>query len=351
MSELTFDVARGEFITLLGPSGSGKTTVLMMLAGFEPPDAGEILLDEVPLARVPPHRREIGVVFQTTALFPHMTVAENIAFPLDMRRVRMQERGARVGRALAMLRLTGLDERHPAQLSLADRQRVALARALVFEPKLVLLDEPLGGLDQPIREEMEDELRRLHRELGVTMLHASRDQAVAMALSDRIAMMAGGPVRQFGTPQALYENPVSAFVARGVGESNLLPGVVEAIDGDEDVATVLLECGFRVQARVGDCGDPGTAAVVVVRPERIAVVAAVAETMGAGALPGQVVETMYRGDHVRLRLIIAAERAAPVEVIVKRPVVAGLAGITSGANVALAWNPFHACTFRLEHES
>ena len=204
--DLTLDVARGEFITLLGPSGSGKTTTLMMLAGFEQPDAGDILLEDRPIGRTPPHKRGIGVVFQSFALFPHMTVAENVAFPLEVRRVGRTEREERVARALDMVRLAGLGGRKPSQLSGGQQQRVALARALVFEPPLVLMDEPLGALDKSLREEMQLEIRHLHERLGVTMVYVTHDQGEAMTMSDRIAVFAAGEIQQLGTPEALYES-------------------------------------------------------------------------------------------------------------------------------------------------
>ena len=198
--DLTLDVARGEFLTLLGPSGSGKTPTWMMLAGFERPDGGEILLDGAPITRLPPHRRNIGVVFQSYALFPHMTVAENVAFPLQVRGATPAQQRDRIRRALDMVRLSDLADRMPAQLSGGQQQRVALARALVFEPRLVLLDEPLGALDRALREEMQAEIRHLHAALGVTMVYVTHDQAEALRLSDRIAVMAGGTLRQVGTP-------------------------------------------------------------------------------------------------------------------------------------------------------
>jgi len=237
--DLTLDVAKGEFLTLLGPSGSGKTTTLMMLAGFEQPDGGEILLAGQPITRTPAHRRDIGVVFQSFALFPHMTVGENVAFPLQVRGVSRAAQQARVGRALEMVRLAGLQDRLPAQLSGGQQQRVALARALVFEPKMVLLDEPLGALDRALREEMQAEIRHLHAALGVTMVYVTHDQAEALRLSDRIAVMAAGSVRQVGTPEALYETPQDAFVAGFLGESNFLPGIVAAIE--DDMAVVRLD--------------------------------------------------------------------------------------------------------------
>jgi putative spermidine/putrescine transport system ATP-binding protein len=342
--DLTLAVARGEFMTLLGPSGSGKTTTLMMLAGFERPDAGEILLEGHSIAGLGPHRRGIGVVFQGYALFPHMTVAENVAFPLQVRRVGRAEREARVARALDMVRLAGLGGRKPSQLSGGQQQRVALARALVFEPRLVLLDEPLGALDKSLREAMQLEIRGLHQRLGVTMVHVTHDQAEAMTLSDRIAIFAGGVVQQLGTPRDLYARPDNAFVARFVGENNSLAGCVVAA-GDR-YCQVRLATGHVVEAVMGDAGGAGEPCVVTVRPEHVAVAPESAEAMGERALPARLLESIYLGDHVRLRLKLLDSDGAGPELIVKRPAEAALAGLANGEIVAVAWQPSHAKVFR-----
>jgi len=340
--DLTLDVAKGEFLTLLGPSGSGKTTTLMMLAGFEQPDGGEILLAGQPITRTPAHRRDIGVVFQSFALFPHMTVGENVAFPLQVRGVSRAAQQARVGRALEMVRLAGLQDRLPAQLSGGQQQRVALARALVFEPKMVLLDEPLGALDRALREEMQAEIRHLHAALGVTMVYVTHDQAEALRLSDRIAVMAAGSVRQVGTPEALYETPQDAFVAGFLGESNFLPGIVAAIE--DDMAVVRLDCGVEVEALEAGV-RAGQRCQVAVRPERIAVAAIAAEEMGPGALPATLLEAVYLGDHVRLLLRVGVAGGPSVEVAVKRPAGVPLRGLEPGLPAAVAWQAHHARAF------
>ena len=224
---LDLDIRRGEFLTLLGPSGSGKTTVLMMLAGFESPTAGEITLAGAPITRTPPHKRNFGMVFQNYALFPHMTVADNVAYPLTVRRQPKDAIAQKVARALAMVRLDGKEDRYPSQLSGGQQQRVALARALVFEPRVVLMDEPLSALDKKLREEMQLEIRRLHRELGVTMVFVTHDQAEAMTLSDRVAVFNHGRIEQLATPQALYDTPANAFVAGFVGDNNVLLGQLQ----------------------------------------------------------------------------------------------------------------------------
>ena len=340
--DLSLDVAKGEFLTLLGPSGSGKTTTLMMLAGFEQPDGGEILLDGRPITGIPPHRRDIGVVFQSFALFPHMSVAENIAFPLQVRGISRADQRDRVNRALGMVRLAGLDTRLPAQLSGGQQQRVALARALVFEPRLVLLDEPLGALDRALREEMQTELRHLHAALGLTMLYVTHDQTEALRLSDRIAVLAGGAVRQLGTPEALYETPENAFVAGFLGENNFLPGRVIAIE--DDTAEIQLACGVTVEAlAVG--ARAGHPCLVAVRPERIAVAAVSAEEMGEGAVPAALLEVAYLGDHARLLLRVGVPGAPSADVVIKRPAGAPLAGLQPGQPAAVAWQSHHARAF------
>src|SRR4051812_10405272 len=230
VDDLHLDVERGEFLTLLGPSGSGKTTTLMLLAGFETPTAGEIMLEGKALSRVPPYRRHIGMVFQNYALFPHMSVAENIGFPLSVRGIPAAEIGKRVDRALDMVQLGGYGQRRPAQLSGGQQQRVAVARALVFEPKLILMDEPLGALDKQLREQMQLEIRSLHQRLEVTMVYVTHDQSEALTMSDRIAVFHRGKVQQLDVPERIYEAPANAFVARFIGENNRLDGVLESAD-------------------------------------------------------------------------------------------------------------------------
>ena len=343
--DLTLEVATGELLTLLGPSGAGKTTVLMLLAGFERPDAGAILVAGRPVAGLPPHRRDIGIVFQHYALFPHLSAAENAAFPLRMRGLGRAEREERVGRALDMVRLQELRDRRPGQLSGGQQQRVALARALVFDPRLVLLDEPLGALDRQLREEMQVEIRQLQRRLGLTMLYVTHDQGEAVALSDRVAVLAEGRLRQVGTPQALYDEPASEFVARFLGENNRLTGKVDRIDAEW--ASVRLDCGTTVEAMVGDA-EAGEACVVSVRPERIAVAAVAAAEMGEGALPATVRDVIFQGDHIRLRLDVGLPGTPVSRITVKRPAGVPLTGLQPGEPAAIAWQPQHARAFRPE---
>jgi putative spermidine/putrescine transport system ATP-binding protein len=340
LRSLDLDIAQGEILVLLGPSGSGKTTTLMLLAGFEAPSAGRILLQDRDIARLPPHRRGIGVVFQSYALFPHMSVAENIAFPLEARGVPQHERAARVARALDSVRLAGLGERRPAQLSGGQQQRVALARAMVFEPPIVLLDEPLGALDKALREEMQHELRALHRRLGLTMLYVTHDQAEALTLADRIAVFEAGRLRQVASPRELYDRPADAFVSGFVGENNRLAGTI--VSTQDGLVRVRLAGGAEVEALAGDCGGDGSSCIVMVRPERIAVAPVSAVDLGAeGVLSARMTESLFQGDHVRLRLSLPGGD----EIIAKRPLGGG-AFPQPGEDAALAWSVDAARAFR-----
>ena len=217
VKDLNLDIPKGEFVTMLGPSGSGKTTCLMMLAGFEPATHGEIFLDNKPINMVPPNKRGIGMVFQNYALFPHMTVAENLAFPLQVRGMSKSEQEDRVNRVLEMVELPQMSGRRPAQLSGGQQQRVAVARALVFEPTLVLMDEPLGALDKQLREQMQYEIKHIHENLGVTVVYVTHDQTEALTMSDRVAVFEDGVIQQLSSPESLYENPQNSFVAQFIG--------------------------------------------------------------------------------------------------------------------------------------
>ena len=328
---LDLDVAAGEFLTLLGPSGSGKTTTLLMLAGFEQPTRGEILLAGRPLAGVPPHRRGVGMVFQNYALFPHMSVAENVAFPLSVRGLGRAEQAEKVARALDMVRLAGYEARRPTQLSGGQQQRVALARALVFEPQLVLMDEPLGALDKQLREQMQLEIKHIHERLGVTVVYVTHDQSEALTMSDRIAVFQDGQVRQAATPQALYEEPLTAFVAGFVGENNALPGLVETVE--DGFCVVRLDGGDRIQACAVGVG-PGARCVAALRPERAALGGEAGNRLSATAI-----ETIYHGDHARLRLRLADG----AEFMLKSPSGAALPGPGEAATVS--FRPEHCRAF------
>ncbi len=301
VKDLNLDVARGEFLTMLGPSGSGKTTCLMMLAGFEPVTHGKIILDGRPINDVPPHKRGIGMVFQNYALFPHMTVAENVAFPLKVRKVPAGEVVDKVNRALEMVELPGFGNRRPAQLSGGQQQRIAVARALVFEPQLVLMDEPLGALDKQLREQMQYEIRHIHENLGVTMVYVTHDQAEALTMSDRIAVFNDGVVQQLATPADLYEKPENAFVAGFIGENNRLRGTVSEVNGN--TCTVKLDEGGTISAEKVDVGGVGARTTLSIRPERVELLGQ-DETM-ANRLSGRIEELIYLGDHIRVRMTVA----------------------------------------------
>ncbi|BCH20436.1 polyamine-transporting ATPase [Mesorhizobium sp. L-8-10] len=297
VDELDLAIGKGEFVSLLGPSGSGKTTILMMVAGFIEPSGGEIRLDGNRIDHLPAFRRNMGVVFQNYALFPHMTVAENVAFPLLMRGAPRAEVAERVKRALDMVKLGQIRERKPAQLSGGQQQRVALTRALVFEPSVVLMDEPLGALDKQLREHMQFELRELHRRLGLTIIFVTHDQGEALTMSDRIAVFNAGRIEQLASPDAIYDRPQTRFVAEFIGETNLFAGKVEARDGDR--ARIRIDDGPLLEAMAPAGFEAGSDALVSIRPERIGL----AETAGGGnAVPVKVLDTVYQGDHLRARV-------------------------------------------------
>ncbi len=328
VQNLDLGIRRGEFLTMLGPSGSGKTTTLMMLAGFEAPTSGRIFLDGTSIETTPPHRRDIGMVFQNYALFPHMTVAQNLAFPLEVRGCPRAEVQARVARALDMVQLGGYPGRRPAQLSGGQQQRVALARAFVFEPKLMLMDEPLGALDKQLREHMQLEIRHLHKRLGLTVVYVTHDQEEAMTMSDRIAVFNGGRIQQLGSAVDLYERPCNAFVAQFIGENNRLPATITHVDGEGCRAR--LADGSLVDALAVNIGPPGSASTLSIRPERV-VIDPPPDT--GNRLPATVQELIYLGDHTRVRLALAGRD----DVIVKVPAGHAQAGLAPGAAVTVGW--------------
>jgi putative spermidine/putrescine transport system ATP-binding protein len=300
---IDLEVGRGEFVTLLGPSGSGKTTTLMMVAGFTPPSEGDIAIDGQSIAGMAPEHRNIGVVFQNYALFPHMTVFDNVAFPLRMRGRPRGEIRSRADRALDMVHLAGLGGRLPRQLSGGQQQRVALARALVFDPQLLLMDEPLGALDRNLREQMKLEIKRIHRDVGVTVLYVTHDQEEALTMSDRVALMNRGRIAQLGSAEDLYERPASRFVAEFIGESNLLEGRVESAEGG---AVFVHGGGVRVRVAPGrHAPRPGQPYTLMLRPEKIAIAPAGADP--DDGLPGAVEEVVYVGEFTRYRVRVAPE--------------------------------------------
>ena len=299
VKRLTLSVRRGEFLTMLGPSGSGKTTTLMMLAGFEMPTAGTISLDGKPIERLPPHQRDIGVVFQNYALFPHMSIEENVGFPLRMRRVAREEMRQRVDRALAMVQMNGFAKRKPGQLSGGQQQRIALARALVFQPKLVLMDEPLGALDKQLREHMQLEIKQLHHELGITVVYVTHDQGEALTMSDRIAVFNDGVIQQLGSPDEIYSRPANPFVARFIGDNNAIAAQVVAVDGAHCSVNVSGEAPRTFQSVLAGPVEAGGVTTLSIRPERITVAPASDLPNRTNATIRQVI---YLGDHIRLRV-------------------------------------------------
>ncbi|MDG4908960.1 ABC transporter ATP-binding protein [Mesorhizobium sp. WSM4898] len=286
LSDLSLDVAAGEFLTLLGPSGSGKTTLLMILAGFVRANAGSIKVGGEEIITMPPHKRNIGMVFQNYALFPHMNVFHNIAFPLKQRRVSAVETAERVERALDLVQLKGLGQRRVDQLSGGQRQRVALARAIVFEPRIVLMDEPLSALDKGLREHMQIELRNLHRRLGMTTVYVTHDQREAITMSDRIAVMNAGRIEQIDQPEVLYARPKTKFVAGFIGESNFIP--VECRNG-----SVWYE---DRKLRMNDPAPSAGRHLMVVRPEKLRLLADADQARPVNALPATVGDVIYQGD-------------------------------------------------------
>jgi ABC-type Fe3+/spermidine/putrescine transport system ATPase subunit len=313
--DVTLTIEAGRFVTLLGPSGSGKTTVLMMIAGLVEPSAGTIQIGDRAVTGLSPAARDLGVVFQQYALFPHMTVAENIAFPLRMRRAPEAEIRRRLADVLDLVRLPGAAQRLPHQLSGGQQQRVALARALVFEPKALLLDEPMSALDKKLRESVQDEIKRLHALLGLTVVHVTHDQVEALALSDTVVIMKDGAVVQTGAPRALYERPASGFVADFLGASNFLRGRFAPGAGGATVTTAgglalaVPEPGGRAGGLAGRPEDGADEVGTMVRPERV-VLGAAAEGL-ANRFAGRIEDVTFVGDAVRARV-----RLSPSDVVV-----------------------------------
>lgn len=292
---VNLDVHSGEFFTFLGPSGCGKTTTLRMIAGFEVPTSGEVHIEGQPMANVPPYRRPVNYVFQNYALFPHLTVAQNVAFGLSVRRVARAERDRRVHEALDLVRLPNVEKRKPAQLSGGQQQRVALARALINEPAVLLLDEPLGALDLKLRKEMQIELKHLQQRVGITFIYVTHDQEEALTISDRIAVMSDGVILQVGDPMTVYEKPCSRFVAEFIGESNFIRGQVASRQG----STIQVLVGHdRVSADIhGTDVRPGQQVTLTVRPEKLQLVRP--DQANGATLMGQVREMVYIGTDTR----------------------------------------------------
>jgi putative spermidine/putrescine transport system ATP-binding protein len=328
--DLHLDLRKGEFLTLLGPSGSGKTTCLMMLAGFEPWTSGDIFLEGISLSGVPPHKRGMGVVFQNYALFPHMTVAQNVGFPLRQRGVAKAESRERVQRALAMVELAHLAERQPAQLSGGQQQRVALARALVFDPQLVLMDEPLGALDKRLREQMQIEIKHLHQQIGMIVLYVTHDQSEALTMSDRIAIFNRGRIEQIGTPEDIYERPITSFVANFVGENNNLRArVLEVCSG-----CCLLQLGecVPVKAMPAFPFEIGVEVCLSLRPELVKVGPDAASLANRAEV--RLVEKTYSGDHMLLRCALVDGQT-----FIAKTSLSSARGLIVGKPIVIGWQP------------
>jgi spermidine/putrescine ABC transporter ATP-binding subunit len=339
IDDISLLVRRGELMTLLGPSGCGKTTLLSLVAGFLIPDRGEIAIDGRRVTDLPTHRREIGIMFQNYALFPHMSVAANVGYGLKMRRTPKPEIARRVADALALVKLAGLEDRRPRQLSGGQQQRVALARALVIRPKVLLLDEPFSALDRNLRASMQVEIKEIQRKLGVTTIFVTHDQSEALSLSDRIAVIAEGRIRQLGTPDEIYRRPIDRFVASFVGDVNVLSARLERSDG----ATAMVALGLvqvPVPARTLRGAVPGEAVDLFVRPEGLRV----AEPGAAVAAHGVVAAQVYQGGHVDL--YVDAPEAVSGRVLLRLPGHEGMSRWPPGTRIGLALAAGEAVAFR-----
>ncbi len=347
---LSVTVAPGEFVALLGPSGSGKTTTLRMIAGFTPPTSGAVLLDGRDVSSLPPHRRNIGMVFQNYALFPHLSASRNVSFPLEMRRLAPAHIHRRVAEVFSLVGLEGLEDRHPGQLSGGQQQRVALARALVFEPSLLLMDEPLGALDRKLREALQSEIKRLLKRLGITVLYVTHDQEEALVMSDRIAVIRDGAIVQVGTGNDLYEHPRSLFVAEFIGESNIFRGLLEPAGGD----LVLASRGWSVRvpaaSRASSRLEPGRQAAIVVRPENVGFGPAVGG--GAPGADGRVELCARASSVVRLGAVWRYEFELPDGQPVRASLPAGMThgSFHPGEDVMIHWLPEECVLLPTEEE-
>ncbi|AEI80740.1 spermidine/putrescine ABC transport system ATP-binding protein PotA [Cupriavidus necator N-1] len=325
------EVAEGEFLTLLGPSGSGKTTLLSLIAGLAVPDGGQLLINGKDVTYGAPYERDIGMVFQNYALFPHMTIAENIAFPLKMRRVDAATARRQALEALEMVRLPHVAARFPKELSGGQQQRIALARCLVYKPSIILMDEPLGALDKKLRDHMQLEIKRIHRELGTTIVYVTHDQEEAMTMSDRICLMNGGKIEQLGTPSDLYFRPRTLFVADFLGESNLFEGTVTEVRGDH-VEVALAQGGAVAHAVTNAPVAAGGKVRIMVRPQNIAMANGVT---AANAVSGKVLDSMITGSLTKL--YVESDAAGQAPVVLSYPTSMGASRHAVGQQVTLTW--------------
>ncbi|MDC0660165.1 ABC transporter ATP-binding protein [Leisingera sp. SS27] len=332
VKDLNLTMPKGEFLTMLGPSGSGKTTCLMMLAGFETATHGDIRLDGTSINNIPPHKRGIGMVFQNYALFPHMTIAENLSFPLEVRKMGKSEREEKVKRALDMVEMGAFGGRRPSQLSGGQQQRIALARALVFEPELVLMDEPLGALDKQLREKMQFEITHLAHRLGITVVYVTHDQTEALTMSDRVAVFDDGRIQQIAPPDQLYESPENSFVAQFIGENNTLEGTVKEINNG--IALVQLDDGELIDCKPVNVSRPGERTRVSIRPERVEYNKDRLQE-GVHTLKAEVLEFIYMGDIFRTRLRVAGND----EFIIKTRNAPDQVRLQPGQQIEIGWLP------------
>jgi len=333
VKDFNLDVTKGEFITLLGPSGSGKTTCLMMLAGFEDVTSGEILINGRSVTDIAPYHRNIGMVFQQYALFPHMTIRENLAYPLKLRKQSHADIHAKVNEYLKLIELDDFGGRYPAQLSGGQRQRVALARALIFAPDIVLMDEPLGALDKKLREQMQFEIKRLHEQLGFTVIYVTHDQTEALTMSDRIAVFSHGEVQQCDAPHVLYEHPANLFVADFIGESNKLEGVVESVMPQQ--VRVHLANGSTIHARRVTASTVGQMTIVSIRPEKLTFMDLPGDA--ANRIPARFITRHYVGEYIRYHF----RSTCGTELVVKNLNDSSAPRFTFGQEVLLSWLPEH----------
>lgn len=332
VKNLLLDIREGEFMTLLGPSGSGKTTCLMMLAGFESVSAGEIYLDGKPIGALPTHKRNIGMVFQNYALFPHLTIAQNLAFPLQVQKLGRADIEQRVNRSLDMVHLRAMADRRPAQLSGGQQQRVAVARALIFEPKLVLMDEPLGALDKQLREQMQYEIKCLHDRLGITTVYVTHDQGEALTMSDRVAVFNDGVIQQLASPNELYEKPANTFVAQFIGENNRIVGTVRSASNEH--CLIQTDNGELIHAVATQQWSSGERVSLSLRPERITL----QQQVGDNSFEVEVCEVIYHGDHLRTRVKFGGRD----DFVIKTPNLCAGVPHRPGQRVRIGWAP-HDC--------
>ncbi len=338
VDDILLDIAHGEFFSLLGPSGCGKTTTLSMIGGFEMPTSGHVYLGGRDVSRVPPYKRDVNTVFQSYALFPHLNVADNIAFGLRRKGLGKTDVTRRVGEALALVDLPGFEKRTPAQLSGGQQQRIALARALVNEPRVLLLDEPLGALDLKLRKQMQLELKRIQQDVGITFLYVTHDQEEAMVMSDRLAVMNQGKIEQLGSPEEVYEAPATEFVASFLGASNLIPGTVAGRGDGSDLAQVTLQGGDVVRVPADRLPSGRSEVKIGVRPEKLRLVAD-SEPVGeaSNVMTGRVVLASYLG--VSHQYTLEGPEGASVTVYVQN--IGSAPAPTLGGTVRLAWLPEH----------